>query len=192
MKSPYVFSYEFNGEIYESDLTGDYQIHNRRTALIALRTLQSKSTFTIPEENIKVGFKNVQKNTGLMGRWQQIQSKPKIICDTAHNPHGLIYVTNRLEREEYKTLHVVLGVLNDKKLDEILPLFPKNAKYYFSKPTVPRGLESTILQTKAFEYGLIGNTYNSISEAYHFAVNSALPEDFIFVGGSTFTVAEIL
>lgn len=192
MQADCITAFDFEEQIYESDLIGEYQIHNRRTAQIALRTLDSISTFTIPEEKIKIGFKQVQKNTGLMGRWQQIQSKPKIICDTAHNPHGLTYITNRLKREEYKTLHVVLGVLNDKKLDEILSLFPKNAKYYFSKPNIPRGLESSILQSKASEFGLTGNTYNSIPEAYKSAVKSALPEDFIFVGGSTFTVAEIL
>jgi dihydrofolate synthase / folylpolyglutamate synthase len=187
-----ITAFDADDQIFESDLIGEYQIHNRRTAQIALRTLDSISTFTIPEEKIKIGFNQVQKNTGLMGRWQQIQSKPKIICDTAHNPHGLTYITNRLKREEYKTLHVVLGVLNDKKLDEILSLFPKNAKYYFSKPNIPRGLESSILQNKAIEFGLAGDTYNSISEAYQSAVKAALPEDFIFVGGSTFTVAEIL
>jgi len=191
-KAPFIPAFEFNGEVYESDLMGDYQIHNRRTAQVALKILQETSIFDIPEEKIKSGFKKVLKNTGLMGRWQEIQIQPKVICDTAHNAHGLAYVMNRLNNLQYRTLHIVIGVLNDKKLEDILPLFPKNARYYFSKPNVPRGLDEQILAEKALEFGLYGNSFNSISEAYHKALKSAHPDDLIFIGGSTFTVAEIL
>ncbi|MFN3756109.1 MAG: bifunctional folylpolyglutamate synthase/dihydrofolate synthase [Flavobacterium sp.] len=192
VKATFIPAFEYEGEVFESDLKGDYQIHNRRTALVALKTLNSISDFKIVDEKIKTGFLKVKENTGLMGRWQQIHSNPTIICDTAHNGHGLEYVTKRLKEEKHNTLHIVLGVLNDKNLDEILPLFPKHAMYYFAKPNIPRGLDAIQLSIKALEFNLKGTSYNSISQAYEEAIKRAQPEDFIFVGGSTFTVAEIL
>ena len=141
---------------------------------------------------IKNGFKKVIQNTGLLGRWQQINSNPKTICDTAHNAHGLAVVMSQLKNESFENLHLVLGFVNDKDLDKILPLFPKNAQYYFSKPSISRGLDEKIVQEKAAEFGLIGTAYNSISEAYKAAQKEASKKDFIYIGGSTFTVAEVL
>lgn len=192
VKTNLIPAFEYEGEVFESDLKGDYQIHNRRTAQVALKMLNTISDFKLENENIKTGFLKVFENTGLKGRWQKILSNPTVICDTAHNGHGLEYITNRLKSEKYNTIHIVLGVLNDKNLDEILPLFPTNAIYYFGKPNIPRGLKAALLSQKALEFGLNGTSYNSISEAYEKALHKALPEDFIFVGGSTFTVAEIL
>ncbi len=177
---------------YPSDLKGDYQISNKKTAIQTLRLLNSIPGFEISENDIKYGFLNVGKNTGLQGRWQQLNSAPKTICDTAHNKHGLEIVLNQLKKEEFDTLHFVFGVVNDKDLNEILPLFPKNAIYYFCKPNMPRGLDAKILEQKSVEFGLIGKVYNSVSEAYESAKKNATATDFIYIGGSTFVVAEIL
>ena len=179
-------------EDYQSDLKGDYQNSNKKTAIQTLRILNTISEFEISEAEIKKGFLYVVKNTGLQGRWQQLNSAPKTICDTAHNKHGLEIVLNQLEKEEFDTLHFVFGVVNDKDLEEILPLFPKNAVYYFCKPNMSRGLDAIILEQKSKEFGLQGKVYNSVSEAYTSAKENATSTDFIYIGGSTFVVAEIL
>ncbi len=177
---------------YPSDLKGNYQISNKKTAVQTLRILNSIPGFKVSEVAIKKGFLNVVKNTGLQGRWQQLNGAPKTICDTAHNKHGLEIVINQLKTEQFDTLHFVFGVVNDKDLDEILPLFPKNAIYYFCKPNMPRGLDAKILEQKSQEFGLTGKVYNSVSEAYTSAKENAVITDFIYIGGSNFVVAEIL
>lgn len=191
-QSEIFFASELIQETYPSVLLGDYQVQNKKTVLQSIRVLQSQNQFKISEKNIKNGFWNVVKNTGLQGRWQQLGSHPKIICDTAHNKHGLEIVMKQLQREEFDTLHFVLGVVNDKDLDDVLPLFPKNAKYYFCKPNIPRGLEASILAKKAISFGLNGKVFNSVTEAYEEATKNASQSDFIYIGGSTFVVAEIL
>lgn len=175
---------------YPSVLLGDYQFHNKKTVVKSVEVL--KDYFTISESDLKNGLMNVIKNTGLLGRWQQIYSHPKVICDTAHNGHGLKIVLNQIKKEDFEELHFVLGVVNDKDLEEILPLFPKKAKYYFCKPNVPRGLDATILQRKAIKFNLKGEVFDSVSEAYREAMRSAKHSDFIYIGGSTFVVAEIV
>ncbi|RAR47086.1 bifunctional folylpolyglutamate synthase/dihydrofolate synthase [Flavobacterium lacus] len=186
------FASDLIGEVYPSTLLGNYQIQNRKTVQQTLRILQQKNEFIISQENIKNGFLNVIQNTGLAGRWQQLGENPKIICDTAHNKHGLSIVLKQLEKQEFDQLHIVLGVVNDKDLNEILPIFPKNAKYYFCSPKNLRGLHPEILTQKAAEFGLNGKVYNSVSEAYKKAKEKSSANDFIYVGGSTFVVAEIL
>jgi dihydrofolate synthase / folylpolyglutamate synthase len=186
------FAADLITKILPSDLMGDYQIHNKRTVLQTLKVLNEQTNFKINHNNIESGLLNVVKNTGLLGRWQQLGEAPKIICDTAHNKNGLEIVVNQIQKEKFEQLHIVLGVVNDKDLDEILPLFPKNANYYFCKPNLPRGLESKILQEKAAQFDLKGLTYNSVPEAYQTAKKSAANNDFIYVGGSTFVVAEVL
>lgn len=176
----------------KSVLLGDYQQQNKKTALQTLKVIQSQKKYSISDENIEAGFLNVIKNTGLLGRWQQINDNPKAICDTAHNSHGLKIVLNQVQKEKFDDLHIVLGVVNDKDLDEILPLFPKNAKYYFCKPEIPRGLDAQILKEAALKFELKGKVYDSVSNAYQAALKKASPNDFIYVGGSTFVVAEIL
>jgi dihydrofolate synthase/folylpolyglutamate synthase len=192
MQSEIYFASDLVSENFPSDLIGDYQISNKKTALQTLRILNLQKEFEVSEATIKQGFLNVVKNTGLQGRWQQLNSAPKVICDTAHNKHGLEIVINQLKTEQFDTLHFVFGVVNDKDLDEILPLFPKNAIYYFCKPNIPRGLDASILAQKALEFGLHGKVYNSVSEAYQSALRSATKSDFIYIGGSTFVVGEIL
>ena len=137
-------------------------------------------------------FLNITKNTHLQGRWQQLATTPKIICDTAQNKEGLTILFNQIKKEKFNNLHIVFGVVNDKNLDAILPLLPKDAIYYFSKPNNPRGLDVSILHEKATQTGLIGKAYDSIPEAYTEAKKEAHKEDFIYIGGSTFVVAEII
>lgn len=189
-KSDIYFASDLIQEDYPSGLLGDYQIHNKKTVLQAIKLL--KQHFQISDDEVKNGLLNVVQNTGLLGRWQQIHSNPKVICDTAHNSHGLKIVLNQIQKEKFNQLHFVLGVVNDKDLEDILPLFPKKAKYYFSKPNVPRGLDTAVLKEKAEVYGLIGFVYNSISEAYEEALKASTENDFIYIGGSTFVVAEIV
>ncbi|RXR34769.1 bifunctional folylpolyglutamate synthase/dihydrofolate synthase [Flavobacterium piscinae] len=186
------FASELVEDLYPTALLGDYQIQNRKTVMQSIRILQQQNELIISEENIKNGFLNVVQNTGLAGRWQQLGEHPKIICDTAHNKHGLSIVLKQLEKEIFEQLHIVLGVVNDKDLTEILPLFPKNALYYFCSPKNLRGLHPEILKQKADEFGLNGKVYNSVSEAYTMAKEKSTANDLIYVGGSTFVVAEIL
>lgn len=192
MQSDIYFASDLITQSYPSALVGDYQVHNKKTALQSIRVLQQLEHFVISEENIKNGFINVINNTGLQGRWQQLKEFPKVITDTAHNKNGLEIVINQIQNENFEKLHFVLGVVNDKDLDEILPLFPKNATYYFCKPNIPRGLDAFILQQKAIGFNLNGKVYDSVSNAYQSAIESANKSDFIYVGGSNFVVAEVL
>lgn len=185
------FASESITQEYPSDLVGDYQIHNKKTVIQTITILNSQKEFNIEEADIKAGLLNVIKNTGLEGRWQQLGESPKIICDTAHNKNGLQIVMKQLQKETFDSLHIVLGMVNDKDLDEVLPLFPTTAIYYFCKPNIPRGLETSILQEKARKHHLNGNTYTSVTEAYEESKNKATEKDLIFVGGSTFVIAEI-
>ncbi|MDO8317297.1 MAG: folylpolyglutamate synthase/dihydrofolate synthase family protein [Flavobacterium sp.] len=186
------FASDLIHESYPSDLIGDYQVHNKKTVLQIIAIVNSQKEFKIYESDIKSGLLNVVKNTGLEGRWQQLGESPKIICDTAHNKNGLEIVLKQIQKEKLDTLHIVLGVVNDKDLNEVLPLFPTDAIYYFCKPNIPRGLEAAILQEKAATFGLKGEVYNSVSESYKKALQNATKSDFIYIGGSTFVVAEIL
>lgn len=177
---------------YPSDLIGDYQIHNKKTVIQTVDLIQQQGLFKISDQNILSGLLNVITNTGLQGRWQQLGSFPKIICDTAHNKNGLEIVLKQIQNEKFENLHIVLGVANDKDLNEILPLFPIEAKYYFCKPNIPRGLEANLLSDNAAKFNLNGQVYNSVSESYKNAILNSKTSDFIFIGGSTFVVAEIL
>jgi dihydrofolate synthase/folylpolyglutamate synthase len=186
------FASDLIQETYPSDLLGDYQMHNKKAVIQTIAILNSQNEFKISENQIESGLINVVRNTGLLGRWQQLRESPKIICDTAHNKNGLEIVMKQIQKEKFETLHIVLGVVNDKDLDEILPLFPKEAIYYFCKPNIPRGLDASILKQKAAEFHLIGDVHNSVLESYAKAVQNTTKSDFIYIGGSTFVVAEIL
>ncbi len=176
---------------YETDLLGEYQLKNSKTAIQTIEILRSKGLI-ISDENCLTGLKNIVKNTGLLGRWQQLSDKPKVICDTAHNTEGLSLVIKQLLHEQFDHLHVVMGMVIDKSLENILPLFPKDATYYFCKPAIPRGLEARKLQLQCFDFGLKGGTYKSVKKAYKSALKEAGDKDIIFIGGSTFVVAEVL
>ncbi|PVX46448.1 dihydrofolate synthase/folylpolyglutamate synthase [Flavobacterium sp. 103] len=190
-KAEIYFASDLISETYPSDLIGDYQEHNKKTVIQTFKILNEQTDFKVSDENIKSGLLHVVKNTGLLGRWQQLDTNPKVICDTAHNKNGLEIVLKQIQKETFNHLHIVLGVVNDKELDEVLPLFPKNATYYFCKPNIPRGLDASLLQEKALQFSLIGKTYNSVAEAYSVAQNNSTKDDFIYVGGSTFVVAEL-
>ncbi|MEP0305388.1 MAG: bifunctional folylpolyglutamate synthase/dihydrofolate synthase, partial [Maribacter dokdonensis] len=148
--------------------------------------------FEIREEDKVNGFKNVVKNTGLMGRWQKIGDQPTIICDTAHNKDGLSYVLEQLKNQEFDTLHIVIGVVKDKNITDILPLFPKNAVYYFCKPKIFRGLDENILARQFYDLNFKGEIYKSVNKAFKTAKKQAKKSDLIYVGGSNFVVAEVL
>ncbi len=189
--SPITFVETIDTSDYTSDLKGIYQQKNIKTVLASLSLLQEKG-WNIFEENIKTGLLNTIKNTGLMGRWQVLNKTPKVICDTAHNKDGLKFVMEQLATESYEKMHIVLGVVSDKDLTSILPLFPKSATYYFCKPNIPRGLDASLLLSEARGFGLIGEEYISVSKAYEAALNIASSKDLVFIGGSTFVVAEVL
>lgn len=189
--APITFAETSDASNYISDLKGVYQSKNIKTVLETLKVLQ-KQGWKISEENIRRGLGNTIKNTGLMGRWQVLKQKPKVICDTGHNREGLQLVMEQLAREDFQNLHIVLGVVSDKNLETILPLFPKNATYYFCKPNIPRGLEASLLLTQARGFGLVGEEYISVTRAYEAALYTASESDLIFIGGSTFVVAEVV
>jgi dihydrofolate synthase/folylpolyglutamate synthase len=174
---------------YVSVLLGDYQKKNSNIAVKVIQMLNLKS---VRKDHIENGLKNVVMNTGFKGRWQILQQNPKVICDTAHNKEGLTYVMRQLLQEDFEKLHIVLGVVNDKKLDDVLSFFPKKACYYFCKPEIPRGLDAVELKKISLQYGLLGEVYDSVSKAYEKALFEANHDDVIFVGGSTFVVAEVV
>jgi len=176
---------------YVSDLKGDYQVKNIQTVVTAIKILQQKN-YNISTSNIKEGLSQVIKNTGLLGRWQVLNQEPKVVCDTGHNREGLVYVMKQLSSEVYNHLHIVFGVVNDKDLESIIDLLPKNATYYFCKPDISRGLDAEELRAFFSKHNLIGKSYKSVDEAYKVAKEKAEIDDFIFIGGSTFVVAEII
>lgn len=190
MTADIYFAEDENLPNYPCDLTGDYQTKNIKTVVQTLKVISEK--YPIPEDIIKTALLNVANTTGFAGRWQKVHNNPTAIADTAHNSHGLKIVINQVARQQYDTLRIVFGVVNDKDLSEILPLLPQKAVYYFCRPDVPRGLDAEVLQQEAACYGLIGAVYSSVTTAYMSALSEASASDFIYIGGSTFVVAEIL
>ncbi len=192
-QAPLYFASDETFAVLESELKGSYQVHNIKTVQKSVEVLRLFTDLEIGEQHLIDGVARVVTNTGLMGRWQVLQaSGPRIICDTGHNTEGLKQVFAQLGQEKFEQLHIVLGVVSDKDLDSVLPLFPVEAQYYFSKPDVPRGLDAALLQNKAAQFGLNGKKYKTISEALEAAKLAANTEDLIFIGGSTFVVAEIV
>lgn len=174
---------------FETDLLGHYQVKNSKGVIAVLKELK---VFKVIKKHIKKGFLNVAENTGLMGRWQVLGENPKIICDTAHNTEGLSLVIEQIQQQKFNDLHIILGFVKDKDLDAVLPLFPKDATYYFCKPDIPRGLDVSALIDKAIDYDLKGDAYDSVSDALKAATDKASEKDFIFIGGSNFVVAEVV
>lgn len=189
--APILFAEKIDSSSYISDLKGIYQQKNIRSVLATLKVLKDKG-WEISDKNINSGLRHTVKNTGLMGRWQVLREQPKVICDTGHNKEGLQLVMKQLEKEKFHNLHIVLGVVSDKDLGSILPLFPKNAIYYFCKPNIPRGLDASLLLSQARGFGLMGDEYISVQSAYQAAIETATENDLVFVGGSTFVVAEVV
>jgi len=185
-----------NNELFlegvNSPLLGNYQQENIVTALMALELLVSKYDFPIVPENIQEGIEYIIKNTGLRGRWYIIDTNPLTVCDTGHNEDGIKAVVQQIMSQTFDRLHFVFGMVNDKDPQAILSLLPRNATYYFCKPDIPRGMNEEDLQKKAEEAGLTGLSYNSVESAFSSAFNNARPRDMVFVGGSTFVVAEVI
>ena len=178
-------------EKYKTDLEGEYQKENIDTAITAIKELRNQS-WKITDKNITSGLLKIVKNTQLLGRWQILKKEPLIICDTGHNEDGIKEIVKQLNKLQFKKLHFVYGIVNDKDFDKILSLLPKNAEYYFCKPNIQRGLYAKDLQRKARKYQLIGNAFNSVDTAICKAKENQKKEDVLFIGGSTFVVAEAL
>lgn len=175
----------------ELDLTGSYQLKNVKAALSAVGEL-NKQGFNITGEHIRAGLKQVKKLTGLHGRWEVLNNNPLTICDTGHNPEGIAEVLKNIQNVPYKRLHFVMGVVNDKDISKILALLPKAAIYYFCKPDIPRGLDADGLKQQAAKFGLAGKNYPSVKAAFDAAQSNAANDDLVFIGGSTFVVAEVV
>jgi len=175
----------------KSPLTGLYQRKNLLTVLQSIDLLNEQG-MKIKETHIVKGISRVIENTGIMGRWQMLSKSPLVVCDMGHNEDGIRQVVAQIATCKYKQLHFVIGMVNDKDIDSILKLLPQQAIYYFCKADMPRGLDASALQAKAATFGLSGKTYSSVKKAFNTAKNYADKKDFVFVGGSTFIVAEIL
>ena len=175
-----------------TDLLGSYQKENARVATTVIQELNKVSDFTVSEENLKSGLKKVVKNTRLRGRYDVLQLQPKVVCDTAHNIAGIKMVLAQIEKEDFETLHIVLGMVADKNIDAVLSLLPKHAIYHLCRPDIPRGLAVEALQEAVEKHALPFTTYSSVHEAYEGALKMAKSQDMVLATGSTFVVAEII
>ena len=186
-KKSKIFFSEINNNI-SCDLKGEYQNENINTTIKAIEVLN----WNIDNKNIYKGLKNVVKNTGLNGRWQIISKNPHIICDTGHNQDGIKNITKQLKKINFNKLHFIFGTVKDKNIIEIIKLLPKEAMYYFCAANIDRAFNASKLQEISLELNLQGNAYNSVKDAYNNAISNYKKGDLIFIGGSTFVVAEIL
>lgn len=194
MKAPIYWAEENqNAETNNVDfeLKGLYQQKNLRTLLTAFPVLQ-KLGYQFDETHIRKGLAKVCELTGLMGRWQKLQEHPTLICDTGHNVGGISYIVEQLKQQSYHELHIVIGMVNDKDVRGVLSLLPKEATYYFTQASVQRALPAEDLAALAAQQGLKGTNYPDVPSAVRAAQEKSLPEDFIFVGGSSFIVADLL
>jgi len=190
MNAPIIFANHIKTSL-TTDLQGAYQEKNIK-GVIAVTELLIHQGWDITPENIAQGLLHVVHNTNLKGRWQTLGSYPTIVCDTGHNVGGLTYVMEQLKKQTYTHLHIVVGFVKEKDVNSVLELFPKEATYYFCSPAIARGLNVDTLKEIAIAKGLQGERYSSVAEALNAAKAQAIPTDFIFVGGSTFVVAEVL
>ncbi len=188
-RAPLIFAQDVIAEAYPTSLKGAYQERNIKGVMAVVQSLES---FEITEEHLRNGLLKVVENTGLLGRWQVLSEHPKIIADTAHNSEGIGLVLEQLAREDYKEMWFVLGFVKEKNLDQILAQFPRKAQYLFCRPDIPRGQDAKILAEKAKEFGLTGEVFPSVTDALEAARRRAGMDDIIFVGGSNFTVAEVV
>lgn len=176
---------------YELDMLGHYQSKNIAGVLASTEILATLG-YEISKSHISKGLKNVITNTGIMGRWQIIGHNPLTICDTGHNLDGISVIVSQISRTPHKNLHMVIGMVGDKNIDGILQILPKNARYYFTRPSIPRGLDEKILAEKGKLIGLKGSEFPNVKNAIEAATRMASPDDLVFIGGSTFIVADAL
>ena len=175
---------------YDFELKGLYQQKNKQTILCAVNCL--KDVFTIPEEAIKKGMAHVCELTGLTGRWQTLRTRPLVICDTGHNVGGWQYLAEQIKAQTCKTLRIVFGMVDDKDINTVMQLLPKQAVYYFTQASSHRAIPVHKVQEIAKAHQLEGMTFSNVKDAYQQALSDAHPEDFIFVGGSSYLVADLL
>jgi dihydrofolate synthase/folylpolyglutamate synthase len=169
---------------------GIYQAKNLAGVLASFEVLK-KIGFDISDEVIATGLRNVISSTGLKGRWQTIGEKPLTICDTGHNEGGIREIIQQINETPHQKLRIVLGMVKDKDISKALQWLPTDAAYYFCAASIPRALPSNELKSKAETFGLLGNAYNNVNDAVRAAREASAVDDLIFVGGSTFVVAEI-
>jgi len=175
----------------ELDLTGIYQAKNIPGVLMAVWLMQTQG-WKISKSNVYEALKIVKSMTGLSGRWQIIKEKPLTICDVAHNEAGIMEIVRQLSKMSFQHLHFVIGMVNDKDVSGVLGLLPKDATYYFCKAAIPRALEADELKNIAKQFSLKGDSYTSVAIALASAQNAAGENEVVFVGGSTFVVAEVV
>lgn len=173
------------------ELKGDYQRKNIPTVLETIPALRAAG-LQITDEQVRTGISRVITNTGLHGRWQTLAQSPLTICDTGHNIDGITEIVQQLQKCQYERLHFVIGMVNDKDVDHVLCILPKDAIYYFTKASIPRAMNEEILAEKAQAAGLHGTCYPTVATAYEAARQNATKQDMIYIGGSTFVVAEVL
>jgi dihydrofolate synthase/folylpolyglutamate synthase len=173
------------------DLTGSYQLKNIKTVLSAVEQLREQG-FVITDEHLQTALRQVKTLTGLHGRWEVLSTDPLTICDTGHNPEGIQEVLKNIAATPYQHLHFVIGMVNDKDISKVLSMLPTDATYYFCSPDIPRGLEAESLKHQAETFGLVGEIYPNVKAAYQSAQKNAQRDDLVFVGGSTFVVAEVV
>ncbi|GAA3960124.1 bifunctional folylpolyglutamate synthase/dihydrofolate synthase [Mucilaginibacter dorajii] len=182
---------DFPTQNLQLDLTGSYQLKNVKTVLTAVEELR-KQGFNISDDDIRSALAQVKTLTGLHGRWETLSQHPLTICDTGHNPDGIQEVLKNIEAVNYTHLHMVIGMVNDKDITKVLGMLPTDATYYFCKPNIPRGLDAESLKLQAEGFNLQGEAYASVNEALLAAQTNAGESDLVFVGGSTFVVAEVV
>jgi len=176
---------------YKVGLCGNYQLKNIATTLTAIDQLNEQG-FNISNSAISKGFEKVTEITGFQGRWQLLQHEPTVIADTGHNVGGFQFIVEQLKAHDYKTLRIVIGMVNDKDISAVLEILPANANYYFTQAAIERALPATELRYQGESYCLNGQAYSSVIQAVTAAIKDSDKEDFIFIGGSNFVVGEAL
>lgn len=191
MNTPIYFAEEYNNPIaneLDFELKGSYQLKNKQTILCAVNHLP----LSISPSSIKEGLSHVVELTGLMGRWQTIRERPTVICDTGHNVGGWQYLSQQIKSQPCKNLHIVFGMVDDKDIDTVMNMLPKNATYYFTQAQTKRAIPANIVKEKGKEHHLKGYVFPQVADAYKAALHHANEDDFIFVGGSSYIVADFL
>ena len=173
------------------ELSGDCQLKNANTILSALPLLK-EAGLSITDQAIKEGFAHVCEISGLMGRWMTVGKNPTVICDTGHNTGGFAYISGQLRAVKCTTLRIVIGFVSDKDVNHVLAMLPHDATYYFAQASVPRAMDCNTLAALAEKEGLTGRSFTTVAEAYHTAIRESATSDFVYVGGSTFIVADLL
>lgn len=189
MEAPILFAEDFDiskYQDYDFQLKGSYQEKNRRTILCAAHQLE------LPEEAIRQGMLEVCQTTGLMGRWQQLQSTPTVICDTGHNVGGWEYLSEQIRKQSCRQCRIVFGMVDDKEIDKVMAMLPKDAVYYWTQAETKRAVDVSQVKALGDSLSLQGTSYLDVLSAYHAALNEAAADDFIFVGGSSYVVADLL